>query len=694
MRHIIARLLLTMFLASLAAAETIYIAPDGRDAWKGTLPAPNADKSEGPVATLERARDLVRLAQTARNSASGAIVVELRGGDYFRDRVFELSAEDGSRAPDTTITYRAAPGETVRLLGGRRLSGFEPVRDAAILERLEPAARGQVAQIDLKAAGVTDFGKLTSRGFGRAVIPAGLELFFDHRPMTLARWPDDGWVKTTGAPAGPSGGVFTYEGDRPKRWATSDDLWVHGYWTWDWANSYEQIASLDSENRQITTAPPHGVYGYAPGKRFYFLNVLEELDQPGEWYLDRMTGVLYFWPPAPIEGREILVSVLEQLISIKGAARVSFEHLGMEAVRGTAITVEGGEDVRIVGCMLRNIGNLAVTVTGGARHGVIGCDISETGDGGISMTGGERKSLTPCNHLAENNDIWHFGRWDPTYRPAISIGGVGIRVAHNLLHDAPHMAMYLGGNEHVLEYNEVHTVCMDTDDAGTFYMGRDWTERGNVVRFNYWHDIGQYKGHVGVQSIYLDDWASGTRVEGNLVVRGSRGLLMGGGRDNIVENNVFVDCHPAVHVDSRGLGWAKNYFDGTTTTLTDRLNAMPYREDPWKSRYPQLLTLYQDEPAVAKGNVITRNICVGGKWLDLHNKLTDKIVRVESNLVDEDPGFVDAGSGNYQLRDDSPAFAKIDFKRLPIEKMGLYQDARRASWPPASRAQQASSKPR
>ncbi|MGB9626718.1 MAG: right-handed parallel beta-helix repeat-containing protein, partial [Phycisphaerae bacterium] len=306
--------------------------------------------------------------------------------------------------------------------------------------------------------------------------------------------------------------------------------------------------------------------------------------------------------------------------------------------------------------------------------GVAGCDIYNIGDSGIDLTGGDRGTLTPAGHFAVNNHIHHYSRAARTYRTAVSTAGVGNRVAHNLIHDAPHMAIGLNGNEHVIEFNEIHTVCMDTDDAGAFYMGRDWTWRGNVIRYNYFHHIGRFRGQVGVQSVYLDDWASGSTVFGNVFYKAGRGVLIGGGRDNTVENNIFVACTPAVHIDSRGLGWANSYFDGRDNTLVERLNAVPYREPPWSTRYPELLKLYDDEPAVAKGNRVVRNICVGGRWLDLLDKLDDKIVYVKDNLVNVDPHFVDAEHQDFRLKDDSPAY-KLGFKTIPVKEIGL-QDRR------------------
>jgi hypothetical protein len=329
----------------------------------------------------------------------------------------------------------------------------------------------------------------------------------------------------------------------------------------------------------------------------------------------------------------------------------------------------------VLNCAFRNVGNSAVAMNGGTDNGVDGCDISEVGDGGISLVSGDRQTLTSGNGFVKNNHIWRFSRWAKTYAPAISVQGVGNRVAHNLIHDSPHMGILLGGNEHVIEYNELHTICMETDDVGAFYMGRDWTARGNVIRYNYFHDLGTYHSHVGAMAVYLDDWSSGTTVYGNVCVRAGRAVLVGGGRNNTIENNIFVDCTPAVHVDSRGLGWAKNYFDGKTNTLIERLNAIPYRQPPWSTRYPELLTLYEDEPALAKYNRIERNICVGGRWLDLLDKLTDKVVLLKDNLVGKDPQFVDAEKRDFRLREDSPAH-KLGFKPIPFEKIGLQRGAR------------------
>lgn len=657
---------------------TIYVSPSGSDSWSGRLASPNRTKTDGPVATLERARDMIRqMRSNPGGLPKGGVVVYLRGGCYWRSRPFELTSED-SGTLESPIKYRAYRREEVRLIGGKRIPSFQPVRDPQILNRLPEAARGKVVQADLKALGISDFGSLRRRGFGIESVPAAMELFYQGKPMQLARWPNSGWLRIADVPAGQQGGRFGCEGDRPKNWQNISDIWVHGYWTWDWADSYEKIASIDTDKRVITTVEPHGVYGYTKGRRFYFLNILEELDEPGEWYLDRSTGILYFWPPDQAANAEALVSILEApLVTMNDVSYVSLEGITFEASRGLGVQITGGTENLIAGCTFRNLGTSAVVISGGTKHGVVSCDIYNVGEGGIHLSGGDRKTLTPGEHFAVNNHIHHYSRWCRTYRPAVSINGVGCRVANNLIHDAPHNAIAGGGNEHIVEYNEIYRVCLETGDAGAFYMGRDLTQRGNIVRYNYFHDLKPVVTAEGaftdVMAVYLDDCFCGTTVYGNVFLRAGRAVMIGGGRDNTVENNIFIQCNPAIHVDARGRGWASFWFDGRDPTLMDRLKAVNHTQPPYSTRYPELANILNDDPAMPKGNKIIRNICVGGKWIEFLDGLNETIVLVKDNLVDGDPGFVDIQGGNFHLKKDSPAL-KLGFKQIPLEKIGLRTD--------------------
>ncbi|MGB2824993.1 MAG: phage tail protein, partial [Phycisphaerae bacterium] len=255
-----------------AAGMTLHVAPDGSDDAPGTRQA--------PLATLEGAREAIRRMKKAGPLPEGGVTVELRGGVYERKAAFALTAADSGTA-EAPIVYRARAGEEVRIVGGKVLTGFRPVTEAAELARLDEKARGKVLRADLKGAGIADFGKLTRRGFGEPTRPAHMELFFGDRPMTLARWPNEGYVRIASLPGGTASREFGYTGDRPGRWAGEPDVWVYGYWYHDWADTYMKVERIDAARRTITTREPRHRYGLRKGNRWRALNVLVELDSPG-----------------------------------------------------------------------------------------------------------------------------------------------------------------------------------------------------------------------------------------------------------------------------------------------------------------------------------------------------------------------------------------------------------------------------
>ncbi len=660
---------------SFAQTLKFYVAPNGNDEWSGRLPTPNAKRTDGPFATLHRARDAIRELKRQGKFPKNGVIVEVRGGVYELSTPIELTAED-SGLPNAPIIYRARKGEIVRLLAGKQVTNWQKVTDREVLSRLDENVRDKIWQANLKALGITDFGSPAG---------SGLELFFNDEPMMIARYPNEGFMRIVEVVEydghqihgikGSRVGRFYYEGDRPKRWLGEKDAWLHGYWFWDWSDQRHRLKSIDPEKRILEVEPPYHYYGYRKGQWFYAYNILAELDSPGEWYLDRETGTIYFYPPTDIAKGETIVSVLPTLLIMRDVSHVRWEGFVMEGARGTVAAIYGGSNVRIAGCVIRNSGGWAVIVEGGTNHAIVSCDIYGLGEGGIALSGGDRKTLTPANHLAENNHIRHYARWHRMYRPAIALNGVGNKARHNYIHDAPHQAISFSGNEHLIEFNLIERVCLESNDAGAIYSGRDWTWRGTIIRFNLFRDITGFEKR-GCMGVYLDDMLCGTIVFGNIFERVTRAAFIGGGRDNIVENNIFVDCLPAVHVDARAMGWASYHVD---TTMKERLMAVPYKQPPWSERYPQLVNILEDEPAAPKGNIIRRNICVGGRWMDIEEKAKPYVL-IEDNLIDAAPQvlFMNAEKGDYRLKPNSPA-VKIGFKPIPLERIGLYRNEWRAN---------------
>lgn len=567
------------------------------------LSAALAVTPQGGVRAFEQARDQLR-------AAGRAGTVTVKPGLYFVDHSIELDARDpaGSR-------YVAGPG--VRFIGGARLRDWRPVTDPAILSRLTPDARKNVRVHDAPA-----LGGFQARGFGRPHIAAHSELFFNAQRMTVARWPNGEFTRIGesldadapddghGRRLGRIEHGFSYQGDRPAQWKPDNNIWVHGYWAWDWADTYERIASLDPKTKAIVTAPPYGLYGFRKDQRFYFLNVLEELDEPGEYYLDTAANRVYFWPPSDPRKAEVFLSRLDApVFRINGARALTLDGFQLEATRGHGIQITGGESVKLANLRLSNIGATGVIIDGGKEHAVERCEISHTGDSAIEITGGDRATLTPANHRVEDCEIHHMGQWVRTYNPAVKINGVGNRIAHNHIHDAPHAGILITGNDHVIEYNNIHHLALETGDVGAIYIGRDYTERGTVIRFNYIHELGGVG--LGSMAVYLDDCASGISVSGNIFYKVKYGAFIGGGRDNIVQNNVFISASPAVHVDARCIDPKPVWHNMVYTMMKPKVLA----PSPFLDRYPELrkvLPYLETTTGVPpEGNIIRRNLIYG-----------------------------------------------------------------------------------
>ena len=728
-----------------AQSVKLYVSAEGNDAWSGKASQPNAEKSDGPFAGIARARDEIRRMKKSGEFPAGGVTVEILGGRYELTEPIELTVEDaGTKAGP--IVYRARAGDPVTICGGKTVREWTPVTDAAVLKRLDPAARGKVFQADLKTLGMTEYGDLlhdaewevqwrhhkddnqgeATRGDAAAAqvfvakhggkIEPRLELFCDGVPMQISRWPNDGFTHVDkalgetkfdvrGLP-GRKEGIFSCVDDRCTRWINEKDAMVRGYWYRDWVVQTHKIESIIPEQRIIKVAKPyHNYSGYRDGMWFFGFNMLCELDSPGEWYLDRAAGVLYFWPPKPLTEARVEVSVRNGLFELSQTAYVTLRGLNLEAVRGTAVRVRECENCQVAGCSIRNTTNYGVTIVDGGNCRVVGCDITGTGGGGVFMVGGDRQRLVPGGHCVENCHIHHFARWDRTYRPGILMTGAGLRASHNLIHDAPHSAIVYGGPLHRFDYNEIHNVCQESHDCGAIYGGRSWCMRGDLFEHNYLHHLWGKDGGA-CNGIYLDDANSGATIRGNVFYKAWRPVFIGGGRDTLVENNIFVDCAQAFHMDARYSpgNWAAQYGDPRLQEArkTGVLNGVRFAEPPYSEHFPKLVEMLADDPSFPKGNILRRNIFWRGDsenlrrlnwehptasktwrqeewWYHIQSSVYD-LLTIENNLVDVNPRFINEKEGDFRLNNDSPAW-KIGFEKIPFEKIGLYNDELRASWP-------------
>jgi len=461
------------------------------------------------------------------------------------------------------VLYRAAqPGQAV-FYGGTRLTEFQRETRPEILARLPENARGQVVNCDLVAAGLTDYGQLAVRGFGQAPSPPTLELFVDGQPMTVSRWPNEGFQgigklvepgdRTKNIPS-----VFEYEGDRPARWTQAEEPWLFGYFRYLWADATIQLSKIDPAAKTMTfnTAYHYGGPGMHPGQgiQWYAFNLLEEIDQPGEWYLDRTHGVLYLWPPQDLAGATVELGLLSTpMLTMNGVHDVRLEGLTFDLARHNGLELRDCDRVLLAGCTVSRMAGNGVMILGGTGNGLLGCDIHTIGRRASEVIGGDRATLTPGRHVVENCRIHDFGRLDRTYTPAIQLEGVGHRVAHNQMYNCPSSVMRIEGNDHQIEYNEVYNAVRESDDQGAMELFRNATFRGVVFRYNRFTNCGLAGTGAAVHgqaAIRFDDAISGMLVYGNIFIRSANGnfgaIQMNSGRDNIMDNNLFIDCKQGI----------------------------------------------------------------------------------------------------------------------------------------------------
>jgi len=670
-----------------------YVSPEGSTANLGTL--------SSPFGTLESARNVIRSMIADNTLPEGGVTVHLRGGNYNRAESFSLSADD-SGTVDKPISYKAFQDEVPVLIGGRSLTNtnFSLTTDASIQSRLPTEAKGNVYEIDLTTEGITEYAGIKKIGFGwdKQSLPPILQI--DGEDQTLARYPNDGFmtiesvvnmgsIPRNSDPKPWTGATFTYSDTRADRWVNAPDMWLFGYFFIDWADGNLQVSSLDTVAKTITTVGPSR-YGVKEEQRFYAYNLLEEIDQPGEYYIDRKSNILYLYPKngANITTSEIKLGLLETpIIAVDNAAYITFEGIHFDLTTGKGIAINDSDHILVKGNKFTNIGLWAVAIgneeaafeftkfvdseSGGGRYnGVVDNLMYDLYAGGISIMGGNRTTLEPANNYAENNHIFKFARFYRTYNPAISLNGVGNRAVHNLIHDAPHQAIQFRGNDLLMEKNEIHHVLTETNDSGAIYSLRDWTFQGNVIKHNYIHSF----TNDYTFALYFDDLMSGIEVVGNVIEGVIDSVIMsGGGRGHLVHNNIFIDSKNTGRYDDRGMNWAKACTTNPTGECYINLMNVPYKSKIWAERYPLLTNILDDESTKPKNLTIKNNVLLRTEDAELADEVIADALDISKNIhYANDPGFVDAANKNWQLKANSKVYTDIpEFQAIPFNEIGL-----------------------
>ena len=660
-----------LLMASCNEGVQLYVSPDGNDADAGVV--------NKPLRTLEGARKDVRAMRTAYPGKK--VTVYFKDGIYPLEQTVRLTAED-SGSEQAPVVYRAMKGETPIFTGGKALTQWTRLKDAPELERLAPPVRDKIYVSDLAVAGVTDFGDPT--GIGQRP-----ELICNGQLQTLTRWPDKGFVKA-GAVRGEKvlksaysltwnavygtdaeGVVFEYLDDYQDRWAQEDDIRLGGYWCWDWQDEYQKVARWDAGTRTVRLGEPYHGYGYRDSLRYFGLNLFCEINRPGNWYLNRSTGKLYWYPPEGVEPEKAEVSLTcfnaPFMVELKDCEYITFEGLTFREGRGSAVGIAGGTHNLLSDCCIERFGMDGVHINGGTYHGVTGCSLSDFGHGGINITGGDRKTLTPCEHFVEHTIVENFSLFQRTYAPAVYMDGCGIRVAHNRFRYSSSSAISIAGNDFVIEYNEISRVVEESDDQGGLDTPSifDPSQRGVVIRYNRWSDIAGGTRHSAA-GVRFDDMISGMLVYGNLFERCGvprhsgvqiyfGGVQIHGGKDNRIENNVFYECTYAVTFSTWGEKRWLQALDGEITRKKI-YSDVDINSEIYLQKYPEL----KDIRLNVDVNSVTDNLMVSCK--QMFRDLKDNKAHNNTEL--------EAGGKPVETFCTKEELAKYGLRPIPVDEIG------------------------
>jgi hypothetical protein len=660
-----------------AGFADLYVSTKGNDEADGSR--------SSPFASLETAVRRVRESRTRRGKNEPE-TIWIGDGAYALKQPVNLEG-----AKDSHITIRAAhPGKVLLdvsvVIDEKR---FKQSND----QRLDPSAVGKVFECDLKSFGLKHVKKFPNRFPDTGGL---FQVFSDETWQPMSRWPNDRNAKmkkvldrgdNPGSP-GKRPGKFVFEGDRPARWqraAEAGQLWLAGFWrvAWDWQSV--RVDKIDLEENSILLASPIflGIGSKYAGPEgagtepWRAINLVEEIDMPGEWAFDFIQQKLFFWPPSNLS-RVRLADREDPLFRLVDTNRVTLEGLNLQGSLGNAIEIEGGANCAVRGCRLSLCGKNGVVIRGGIAHRVESCDLTQLGHGGILLGGGDRATLTRCDHVAENNHIHHYALGKKIWSPGIGVGAndagyaCGCIVRHNLVHDSPHAAILYGGNDHLFEFNEIHDFLIESDDLGGLYTNNGWLSYGNVLRHNFIHHTSHALG------VYLDDADSGDTVEGNFMFKMGTGAAIGGGHDNVLRANLAIDCPGGFGIDSRGVG---RKYNEDKNILKD-LASVDLQSGVWHDRYPQLATLMQDKPELPLRCVLESNVVIGtDKSSEKRGKKEHfEVVTFRDNLRVElsDLSVKTNIDKTWPLVMDehAPVYQKVrGFEPIPFQRIGLQVDS-------------------
>ena len=662
-----------------------YVAVDGNDKATGT--------EERPLATLEGARAKVRETLDAHPEGIDIEVVFKSGTYRFSETVnFEIedSALDGHR-----ITYRGDGDVYFKGSTPLDITKISLVTDRNIINRLPTVAKGKVGQLDLSEQGIDAKKYNPNLSYDETEDYA---FFLNNKMQICAEWPNgdgnytqyqtvlkqgNGDIWTEGA-----GGIFKYEESNPNRWADAKDLFVVGYLDYDYCPSRVLVKKVDTENQTIELAygTVHSKMLTSYSRRWKAVNLLEEIDVPGEWYIDRDKDILYYYPESSLNNAEFEMSTLDKyFIYMKETKNVTFKDINFSQSRQGAIRGSKNiENVIIDGCTFTYLGNNAIwfngsgygtivnkshelsknTINGAKDCLIANCTFAYLRRDGIRINGGNRDTLTPSGNIIENNYFYQCAdKYHMYYYGIKLLNGCGDIVRNNVMNNFQFHCIDYTGNEYRIFNNELYNANRENSDCGIIYTGRSFTERGTEIAYNYIHDSFPLDERVTPSNngVYLDDNIQGQIVHHNIFYNVHRGICANGSTDHQIYSNIFVDTPFATHLNNHLIGAQRN-----RTMYSDISDHEIYRE-----AYPNIADIavkYNGEKAAF--NVVKDNVGYNANFT-IYDEVKE-YGTVENNiLLDSVADFVDYGNKDFRLKESGDTVLDSSFD---MNQIGLKVD--------------------
>jgi len=489
--------------------------------------------------------------------------------------------------------------------------------------------------------------------------------------------------------------VYCKPGDLKESWARAPGAEVHLFAAWGWFDEIARVTSVDQANGLVRLQGNECQYGIREGNRFFLEGVREELDQPGEWYLDSKAGRVYYWPrDERLSESSVVAPALTTIVHLTadpvGEARVqhvhfrgltfahtdyTLDHASVRTAQDATVLLENAWNCSIENCTFVNVGGSAIRLHLDCQHNLIaGNEISEAGGNGVLLTAARvdrgvpfdtrpgAEKYAPIRNTITRNHLHHCGRIHKYVagvhldsRPASLAKAPGNVVSENHIHDMPRNGLFAfehqGGN--VFEGNHLHDLMLESDDGGGIHICQDNMECAPTqIRSNRIHDV--FGNRVGKDAtvtreigigVYLDGATSRCRVADNVIYRTSSGcVFFHGGKENTAENNVLVG-------DVKRQFWLSNYTNKMAGNRFRR-NVVVCTEPESKAMH--LRDFAQETFAECDYNLFWfGGMPVGVEPFGLLAEWQKK--GFDANSLVADPLFADAARDDYSLRPESPA---------------------------------------